>query len=221
MGSIWTRTRRSAVVVVTAACLISVPFVLEAGAASSAAPAIPTQVPVPGGGGPGPDNEGSGVAAPVDPAASALAQQALRPGKPAGPRTQANRGGFTVVTPATFPDGVSVRVVKVTKSVEQGAGPGVFKGRPHTALTLSLTNGSRVPLDLTQVVVTTTYGSPALVASPVYEDPSAADFTGTVAPGITATATYVFAVPPGQVRSAVTTVDFDNAHAAATFTGLS
>lgn len=221
MGSLWTRTRRSAVVVATAACVIAIPFALEAGAASSAAPAIVGQVPAPGGAGPGPDDEGGGVAAPADPAAPAVVKQVLRPGKPGRAKTSANRGGFTMTTPATFPDGVAVRVVKVTKSVEQGVGPGVFKGRPHTALTLSLTNGSPVPLDVAQVVVTTTYGSPPLVASPVYEDPNAADFTGTVAPGAVATATYVFAIPPAQARSAVTTVDFDNDHAAATFTGLS
>jgi len=174
-----------------------------------------------GGASAGPNDVAPGVAAPVDQVAPPAGQPVTRKGPKPRPTVTANEGRFTVDAPAKFPDGVSLRVDKIARGVEQGEGPGVFKGRPNTALTLSLTNQSAQPIDLTQVVVTTTYGSPPRVASPVYEDPTAADFTGTVAPGATATATYIFAIPPGQARSAVTTVDFDDVHVAAKFTGLS
>lgn len=167
------------------------------------------------------DAVGGGVAAPVDPAAPPTYRPVLRHGGRALARAAGNRGGFVPTAPVKYPDGVTVTVAKVARGVEQGQGPGVFHGRGHTALTVTLTNGSAQPIDLTQVVVTTTYGTPAQVAAPVYEDPAAQDFTGTVAPGATATATYEFAVPPAQARSAVTTVDFDDAHAPATLTGLS
>lgn len=169
---------------------------------------------------PDPGDVAAGVAAPVDPAAPPAYQPVARNGKRPQPTVVANRGGFSAAAPVNFPDGVSVRVDKVARGTEQGEGPGVFRGRPHTAFTLSLTNGSTSPIDLTQVVVTATYGSPPRLASPVYEGAAAADFTGTVAPGATASATYLFAIPPGQARSAVMTVDFADSYAAATFTGL-
>lgn len=68
--------------------------------------------------------------------------------------------------------------------------------------------------------MTTTYGARRRVAAPVYDHPSAADFAEVVPPGGSATATYVFAIPPGQARTAVTRVDVDAAHTAATFAGL-
>jgi hypothetical protein len=124
------------------------------------------------------------------------------------------------VAPAKFPDGVTLSITKASPGTEQAEGPGSFRGRHYTAFALALTNGSQQPIDLTGVVVTTTYGSPPRIASPVYDDAAAADFSGTVAPGGTASATYEFALPPGQAKNATMTVDFDEAHAPATFTGL-
>jgi len=201
--------------VVLLACAIG------AGGVSAATAAPAAAQPPPAATEPDPGDAAAGVAAPVDPVAPPTYQPVVRNGKkPQAAAATANRGGFSAAAPATFPDGVSVKVDKVAQGVEQGEGPGVFRGRPHTAFTLSLTNGSTGPIDLTQVVVTTTYGSPARIAAPVYEGAAAADFTGTVAPGATATATYLFAIPPGQAKSAVMTVDFDDAHAPATLTGL-
>jgi hypothetical protein len=53
----------------------------------------------------------------------------------------------------------------------------------------------------------------------VYEDPAAGDFSGTVAPSASATATYVFSVPTDAVRSVVAVVDFDGVHVAARLKG--
>lgn len=157
---------------------------------------------------------------PLDPEAPSTYRPVVRPGKPAKPAVAAAEGRFTAAAPATYSDGVSVRVVRVTRRVETGKGRGSFPGRPQTAISLALTNGSTRTVDLTQVVVTTTYGTPPRFASPVYDHPDAGDFTGTVEPGGTASATYVFSIPPGQARSAVMMVDFDSVHGAAEFTGL-
>jgi hypothetical protein len=162
---------------------------------------------------------GSG-AAPLDPEAPSQYRPVVRNGARPDPAVAAPPGGFTRAEPVRYPDGVSVRVDRVERTVERGEGPGVFPGRPQTAVSMTLTNGSARPIDLTQVVVTTTYGVRPRVASPVYAHPAAGDFYGVVQPGGTATATYVFAIPPGQARTVRTMVDFDDVHAAATITGL-
>lgn len=156
----------------------------------------------------------------ADPEAPAAYRPVVRDGKPGRATVAAAAGRFSRSAPVRYPDGVSVTVDSVTRRVEAAGGPGAFPGRKQTALTLTLTNGTARALDLTQVVVSTTYGARPRVAAPVYEHPSAADFSAVVPPGGSATATYVFAIPPGQARSAVTRVDFDGDHAAATFTGL-
>ena len=143
-----------------------------------------------------------------------------RKGPRRSPTVSANEGRFSAASPAKFADGVTLSVDSIANGVQEGQGPGIFHGLPHTAITLTLTNNSPSAIDLTQVVVTTTYGARPRVAAPVYEHPAAADFTGVVPAGGTATATYVFAIPPGQARTAVTHVDFDAVHAAATFTGM-
>jgi hypothetical protein len=172
-------------------------------------------------GGPGSDDVVTGTAAPVAAAAPQNPEPVSRKGQ--GPRPKptisANEGKFAAAAPATFSDGVSLTVDSVARGVEQGQGPGVFHGLPHVAVTLTLTNNSTKAIDLTQVVVTTTYGTPPVAAPPVYGD-AAADFTGTVQPGGKATATYMFSIPAGQGRSAVMSVDFDDTHVAARFTGL-
>jgi hypothetical protein len=167
----------------------------------------------------GPDDAVVGTAAPVD-AIAPPAQPVIRKGPRPRPNVTANEGRFSAASPAKFADGVSLSVDRVVPGVEQGQGPGILHGVPNTAITLTLANHSAAAIDLTQVVVTTTYGSPPHVAQPVYGDTPAADFTGTVQPGGSASATYVFAIPAGQTKSAVTTVDFDDVHVAAKFTGL-
>ena len=67
-------------------------------------------------------------------------------------------------------------------------------------------------------MVTATYGTPSRIAAPVY-DGDAVDFSGTVPVGGTATATYLFAVPPQGTARVAVAVDFDGAHVAANFSG--
>ena len=158
------------------------------------------------------------AAPPADPDAPPTYRPVKRPGKGApsvkgGPGTLAAAGA-----PVRYPDGVSVAVERIARATEQGEGTGAFPGRPLTAVTFRLTNGSASAVDLSQVVVTTAYGVKPKLAAPVYTE-AAQDFTGEVAPGGTTQATYVFALPPGQAKKVAAWVDFDAVHTAASFTG--
>lgn len=161
----------------------------------------------------------SEAAKPLDPIAPSTYLPVARNGSKAKPLVKGIKGGFSKAAPVKYADGVSLSILRITARVEKGKGPGVFPGRPYTAISLSLANGSSKVIDLNQVVVTTTYGSPARLAAPVYEDSEAKDFAGTVKPGASATATYMFAIPTNQKASVTTMVDFDNQHFAAGFTG--
>lgn len=143
----------------------------------------------------------------------------IRDGKKPSPSIHPRAGGFSPTAPARYPDGVSLTVDQVKHGVETDVGPGAFPGRHYTAMSLSLRNRSMHPINVNQVVVTASYGSPARIASPVYEGGAARDFAGTVQPGGSASATYVFAIPPGGGKRVVVVVDFDSTHVSARFTG--
>jgi hypothetical protein len=114
---------------------------------------------------------------------------------------------------------VSIAIDRITRAVETGQGPGTFNGRRITTFTVTLTNASDKPINVSEVVVTTRYGSPARLAAPVYDDATAGDFTGSVEPGRSASARYTFAIPADQKQSVVTVVDFDDRHVPAQFSG--
>ena len=160
------------------------------------------------------------VIPPIDPEASSATAPVTRRGPAPLVKAKAlTRGTLSRLATVSYPDGVVVRVDAVRNGVEDGHGPGVFDGRAYTAVTLTVINGSAAPVELNEVVVTATYGSPALVAAPVYEDPRAQDFSGVAAPGGSLSATYAFAVPPKDRGSAAVQVDFDSAHNPAVFRG--
>lgn len=153
-----------------------------------------------------------------DPTAPPTYVPVRRSGKPARQRLPGNPGKLEPATIVSYDDGVKLRVKLAARHTEQGSGPGVFPGRALTVIRIALTNKSRDTVDLTQVVVTTTYGHPARIASPVYPDTATADFRSWVKPGGTATAQYAFAV--ADESSPVTIiVDWDGTHAPAVFTG--
>lgn len=160
------------------------------------------------------------VSKPLDPAAPLRYRPVVRNGKVPQPRVEARKGGFSTAAPVTYPDGVSLTVERVGAGVEQGHGPDAFPGRLHTTISISIHNRSARAINLNQVVVTTMYGAaPARVAAPVYVDQPAEDFSGTIQPGGSASATYAFAIPAGQAGNVVTMVDFDDVHVAAEFVG--
>ncbi len=158
-------------------------------------------------------------AKPSDPVAPPTVPPVIRNGLPGRQAISANTGGLSPLATVTYPDGVSLQINGIRTGTEQSDGPGQFPGRAYAVVDLSLENQSAQPIDLTQVVVTATYGTPARIASPVYGNSDAKDFSGTVNSGGTSSATYLFAVPVDQRGVVVLTVDFDANHVAATFTG--
>jgi hypothetical protein len=197
-------------VVLCAACASPAGSV-AAGAPPAAVPGAPSLEPV--------DPSAGPVVRPLDPEAPSSYVPVVRDGHSPRPTVKAGKGGFSPAAPVVYSDGVSVTVNRISHGVEKGQGPGVLPERPYTAIYLSFDNGSGQAIDLNQAVVTTTYGSPARIASPVYEDPAAQDFAGTVDPGNSISATYLFAIPPNERASVVVMVDFDAVHVAAEFTG--
>ena len=157
---------------------------------------------------------------PQDPPAPTTYVPVRRIGEPSGKRVHASRGKLSPITQVTYDDGVTVRVKLARQRSETGSGPGAFPGRRLTEAEITFRNKSTRVLDLTQVVVTTTYGKPALLASAVYDESAPADFGGTVKPGGTATAGYAFAIPKPGVPITII-VDWDASHEPAVVSGES
>jgi hypothetical protein len=202
-----------------------VTFVLLCSAcgATGSIPAVPAANPTGSPSGPAADQptrtESLNVPKPLDPEAPSTYRPVTRNGKKPNPTIKAGSGGLSEAAVVKYSDGVWLRVDRVRHGVERVQGPGAFPGRAHTAITLSLHNRSARTVDLTQVVVTATYGSPARMAPAVYEDSAARDFGTRVRPGGSASGTYVFALPPDQLGKVGITVDFDGVHVAAKFAG--
>jgi len=168
------------------------------------------------------DDKGDGSpATPAPPLPNTIAAapvKVLRPGQPDKPTVTADSVSFSA--PAKYGDNTVLTITKASKQVETGNGPGVFAGREFVKFDLELVNGSGQPINLNSVVVTTFYGGTKQLAAPVYT-PSAqtADFSGDLAPGAKATASYGFAVPVSELGNVTMVVDFDGVHSSATFTG--
>lgn len=154
----------------------------------------------------------------VDPLAAAMISP-VRRGPVAGSKIDAKSGAFTKSLPVVYDDGVVVSVRSLNAGTEKGRGVGALPGRAYAGFSVSVKNGTAFALDLNQVVVTTTYGSPRRIAAPVYEDPSAQDLSGILQPGQSASSAYYFAVPVEHRKNVSATVDFDSQHVPATFTG--
>ena len=120
--------------------------------------------------------------------------------------------------PLTYSDGVTLDVTSIEQGVNTQRGPGEMVAVPHTTFHLTLHNGAATELNVGSSVVTLTYGSPARLATPVYDE-TARDFAGAVPAGASSDAVYRFAVPVDQVSQVTLTVDFGNRHLAATFQG--
>ncbi len=79
----------------------------------------------------------------------------------------------------------------------QGRGAGVIAGSLAVRLTLRLTNRTDRPLPLGSTVVDLAVGRERAPASPVSGSGSGSrPFAGRLSPGATATAVYVFSLPP-------------------------
>ena len=102
---------------------------------------------------------------------------------------------------AAVGDGVSASLVALDAVQGTAHGPGNIAG-PALRVTVRMVNGTSAPIELDGVSIELTYGRADAPASPL-DDPSAAPFTGTLAPGGSAEGTYVFTVPEDQ-RQVVT-----------------
>lgn len=97
-------------------------------------------------------------------------------------------------TPAVYPSGLTVEVVKSDRVNVAAQGPGEVSG-PGVSFELKLTNKSDTELDLNSVAVNVFYNKTKTPASPA---PTAATpFSGTLGKGQSAQAAYVFGVPKG------------------------
>ncbi len=156
---------------------------------------------------------------PPDPEAPLTFAPLVRGGGMPESRLAAGAGHFSKAGGVSYPDGISLTVDRFSHATERALGPGTFPGRPFTLVFLTLRNGSPLPIELNEVVVTATYGTPARIAAAVYEDARVQDFAGLVPPGASATAVYAFAIPPQSRTTATVSVDFDGSHFPAEFTG--
>lgn len=119
----------------------------------------------------------------------------------------------------TYPDGVRLKVARVSFGKETDKGPGAFPGREYAVLTLRITNGSTKAFSLDTVVVTV-LDRQGTAVSPVYvQKADVQDFSGTLKLGATATARYAFAVPKSSRSKVTVVVDFDGVHTSAVFRG--
>jgi len=121
--------------------------------------------------------------------------------------------------PITYPDKVSVSITGVRYVRDQREGRGSVKGQLKTIFTLKFVNGSSKPLNLDKVKVVVRYGPKRKTASPTsYANIN--DFYGTVAPGSSKSASYVFELPyPEGYKNVVLGVTFDPNRKAALFAG--
>lgn len=116
-----------------------------------------------------------------------------------------------------YPDGVTLRITSIRQGHTSGQGPGIITG-PVTTFHLLFANNSGRTINLDQVVPTATFGKPARIARPVY-DQKTQDFGTAVKPGATERATYAFSIPVSELSDVTIYMDFDGRHVAAQFHG--
>ncbi|VDR31546.1 Telomeric repeat-binding factor 2 [Arthrobacter agilis] len=124
----------------------------------------------------------------------------------------------TFADEATWSDGLSATTGGFARGTITATGVGAVTGADYVAIDVDVKNLSDEEIPLDSVVATLLVGDEALPAAPAYDVEAAADLSGTLAPGDTATGTYVFQV--GQdIGAATFYLDVDGDHAVATFSG--
>lgn len=114
-------------------------------------------------------------------------------------------------------DEVTVSLASMEAIDGQATGPGDIAG-PALRVTVRIENGSGAVIDLGGVTVNLGYGTDPTPATPL-GDPSAEPFTGSLAPGRSATAVYVFGVPPSERGSVLVEVSHRPGAVRVVFTG--
>jgi hypothetical protein len=103
------------------------------------------------------------------------------------------------------PSGLTANVVSVESYTATATRPGEVSG-PAVKVTLRLTNGTGGAFPLSTATVNAYYGSSATPAAPVAGDSAAKPFTGSLQPGASATAVYVFTVPADDDEAVTVTL---------------
>ncbi|KRC47329.1 hypothetical protein ASE16_18670 [Leifsonia sp. Root227] len=118
---------------------------------------------------------------------------------------------------AKTPAGLTAAVTTFASYTATATRAGEVSG-PAVKATLTLTNGTGSSVPLTAVTVNGYYGDDATPASRVDGDKATKPFAAELAPGATATATYVFTVPADAKSVTITLADAAGAKLV-TFTG--
>jgi hypothetical protein len=98
-----------------------------------------------------------------------------------------------ITATAHFGTGLSLRVTRLEQVRGVAHGPGEVAG-PAVRMTVRLTNRSTEGISLESVVLAVSYGADQTPASPLH-GPGGRAFSGTLEPGASATARYVYAIP--------------------------
>lgn len=152
--------------------------------------------------------------------ASATAKGSAKPAKggTSGPRGNINKVEPARPDPGTlapvgisdvadFGSGVTVRVAGMEPTEATAKLPGEIAG-PAVLVTVELRNATSKPVDLDGVAVTMTDASGGPVIA--HMDPRAVPFSGSVAPGATASGTYLFRIDPVQREDVTLTVKYSS-----------
>jgi hypothetical protein len=189
---------------VAAVCLVAVSGSRSGGPARSAGSSPTVETP--------PADPGRTVALPSSaPTAVPSAVLAAAPGFPT------RLTPVALSAPTSYGDGLSARVAGIRSFTARGEGVGEFSG-PALAITVELRNTSAVPVSLATTSVAA-YGGARGARTTALTDGATAPFSGTLAPGATARATYTFAVPTDQRDVVTVTVGVSPATGTAVFSG--
>lgn len=120
--------------------------------------------------------------------------------------------------PAAFATGVTARLTAVESVQGEARGPGEVAG-PAVRVAVELTNATGAPVGLDATVVNV-YAGAELVPGEPLSGPGVSPLTGTLAPGATTTARYVFAVRPELRGRLQVTVSYDPAVTTVLFEGV-
>lgn len=132
-------------------------------------------------------------------AGSTAAPSTAAPAKPGTGTLDARYGGVVASTAAVSqnvktPGGLTANVTSVEAYTATATRPGEVSG-PAVKVTLKLVNDTGSDFPVSTATVNAYYGSASTPASSVEGDSASKPFTGTLKPGATATAVYVFTVP--------------------------
>jgi hypothetical protein len=128
-----------------------------------------------------------------------------------------SRSAVALDAAAQVGDGVSASLVSLDAIEGTATGPGNIAG-PALRITVRIENGTDEPVSLGGVVVDLASGRDLVPASPL-DDPSAAPFAGTVAPGEHADGVYVFTIPEEDRGSVTVSVGYQAGAPLMVFTG--